>query len=158
MKRMHPTLLVAFASALVEVHPAAACSCLDPPPLDRAFAASAAVFTGTVLDVGDPGPDPDGDVAVRVLLKDCWKGTSSDTIRILTPANEGVCGFPFHPGTEYLVFAYVFAYQGSGDLYVFLCGRTHQTYAGDPDIAGLGPPRVTPVTGVTWGSVKVRYR
>ncbi len=92
---------------------------------------------------------------------DHWKGAPPDTVRVLTGANDGNCGFTFQPGERYLVYGFVgeggtvwFA-PAPGVLWTHLCWRTHGYWAEDPDLVSLAP---TPVAAGSWGSVKIRYR
>lgn len=140
---------------------ASACSCTNYPDFDRAYAQSDAIFLGEVLAVESALPEYNEAVWVTVRVEAHWKGGPPDTVRVLTGANDGNCGFGFQPGERYLVYA--FSGEGgiswyapsAGVLWTHLCWRTHGYWADDPDLVPLGP---TPVAAGSWGSVKIRYR
>ncbi len=57
---------------------------------------------------------------------------------MLTITSTAACGFPFRAGERYLVYAQRREWSGDpGALWVDLCSRTHETRAGDPDVALL---------------------
>lgn len=132
---------------------APACSCTNLPDFTRAYQQSQAIFMGEVLEIASAAPEYPYDVRVTFQVEADWKGDVGATVAVLTPDNEGTCGFPFVVGTRYLVYALGAPY--SGELSTGLCWRTHETWPEDPDLALLDP---TPVSTGSWGSVKVRYR
>ncbi len=149
----------AFATASLAaligwVQPAWPCTCNETPTFEEAFSSSSAIFSGIVERIESATPDYPTDVWVTLRITALWRGNGGETIRVATPENEAICGVPFTIGTEYLVYART--YQQSPTLWTYLCGRTHATFAGDPDIALLGAP--TPVAATTWGKVKLLYR
>jgi hypothetical protein len=106
-----------------------ACSCAGPPNADESWARSAAVFTGVVESIEDPageriaalpehermaalrgrprelGPERGRKVTFRVMQ--WWKHETMDsTVEVWTGYGGGDCGYPFHAGRSYLVYAY----------------------------------------------------
>ena len=163
---MRPSALVlpllAFAMTAVLPSGTSACSCTNLPDFDRAFAQSDAIFLGEVLEVTSASPEYIDAVWATVRVEAHWKGAPPETARVLTGANEGICGFTFEPGVRYLVYAFRGEYGAwggpplsAGEVTTHLCWRTHPYWADDPDLVLLGP---TPVAAGSWGSVKVRYR
>jgi hypothetical protein len=133
---------------------AGACSCTGEVSFDRAVSSSKQIFRGTAVDVRSAEPEYPMMVWARIAVAQYWKGTPGDTASVLTGANEGVCGFTFIPGVDYLVYAA--PYLPGNDVFTHLCARTHQTWDGDPDLAALDV--VTPVRKRTWGALKLRFR
>src|SRR5688572_6401083 len=72
------------------------------PPLDE----YGAVFLGTVRDVKQlPGGYDGSKVAIEV--KTSWKGVNAPVVTLRTsPLPDGVCGFVFLQGRDYLVYAH----------------------------------------------------
>ncbi|HYM81769.1 MAG TPA: hypothetical protein VEY91_10230 [Candidatus Limnocylindria bacterium] len=125
--------------------------------LEQELERSVAIYTGVVLTVEPHPSDPNWWVRVGLRPVSMWRGEMAEILYVVTPINEAACGVHFEIGTEYLVFAYPAVWPGS-DPSTHLCGRTHATYPGDPDIAALGPPIATPAVAPTWGALKIRYR
>ena len=94
---------------------ASACSCAfvgsKQEIAKQALSDSTAVFSGEVLDV-EKGPPlrmlgfntPSSKVTLRV--SEVWKGSGQEALELSTPSQEGVCGYSFKEGQEYLVYAY----------------------------------------------------
>ena len=158
---MRPSIVIGVVATLVALvpTPALACSCTNNLTLDQEFAAAGSVFSGRVSAIA-PSPDPSY-LAVQFEPITRWKGTLDATPVVLTPPNEGVCGFPFQVGLEYLVFASVYAIgvpPSAPVYYTHLCSRTG-LLAGHPDLPNLPPPLVpTAVRARTWGALKGIYR
>jgi hypothetical protein len=154
---MRPSALVppllAFALIMGMPSNVSACTCTNLPDFDRAYASSDAIFLGEVLSV-EPAPEYSESVWATIRVEADWKGSPPAEVRVLTAANDGICGFPFQVSERYLVFAFSGG-LAPGDVGTHLCWRTHLYYAEDPDLVALGP---TPVMPGSWGSVKVRYR
>ena len=156
-----PLFLVAALTVALPVA-ARACSCTNYPDFDRAYAQSDAIFLGEVLEVTSAAPGYYDAVWATVRVEAHWKGAPPETVRVLTGANDGNCGFGFQTGERYLVYAFRGEYGAwggpplsTGEVLTHLCWRTHGYWAGDPDLVSLGP---VPVAVGSWGSVKVRYR
>jgi len=120
---------------------ACACSCVERD-FYAAFAGSDAVFLGEVIDISTPGTEYPPRVSVTIRVETAWKGTPApSTTSIVTSASSASCGFQFRVGGRYLVYADRFAVPPSPDeLWAGLCTRTHESAAGDPDLALLNSP------------------
>jgi hypothetical protein len=122
-------ILVAVTAAGLTPRGAFGCTCTDWPTFDRAFSVSAAVFRGTVTSIGSAGDPYFEQVWVLFQTDAWWKGAASERVAILTAENEGICGYPFVVGVEYLVFA-TERYHGSGPPFgTGLRWATHQTWS-----------------------------
>lgn len=108
---------------------ARACSCVETKRTpEEALQGYDAVFLGRALAItGREAPDAemvDGvDVTLRVL--ESWKGGSSpgDRLVVRTNTDSASCGYPFHVGSTFLVWART----SSGVLTTHLCDRTEAT-------------------------------
>jgi len=101
----------------------------------------------------DASPDP-FDVLVTVAREAVWSGPLTETVLVRTWENEAICGYSFEIGHDYLIYA-----SGGPIASTILCDRTHERWAGDPDIVALGPPLVS--VGVqprSWSAAKIPYR
>ena len=70
--------------------------------------ASKAVFAGEILKISETSQRPDvtrPEVAVKIRLKEVWKGQLTKEVIINTPDNSAACGYSFEVGKSYLVFA-----------------------------------------------------
>jgi hypothetical protein len=132
--------------------PAFACSC---PPLGTPIEAlnrSAAVFVGTVVAIEAPSGTPtltqefpfidflvsSGDpVHVMFEVSDVWKGPAYRRMVVTTAHDSSSCGYPFHSGEAYLVYA---SDQGAG-LTTYLCSRTTSLVQAQADLVALGSGR-----------------
>ena len=134
---MRPTSIVVSLMALALLpslsSSASACSCTNEPDFPRAYTESAAIFLGEVLEITSAEPEHIESVWVSLRVEAYWKGDPPSSVRILTPFDPAVCGFPFQVGTRYLVYALAF----SGELWTHACWRTHEPWPEDPDLALL---------------------
>jgi hypothetical protein len=138
------------------VPPTYACTCSDSLTFEEAKQQSVAIFSGVVVGIRTGPPQLFNAVWVDFMAGAYWKGIHNADPSLITPANEGLCGFPFEVGAEYLVYAGEEPTEGF--LIVNLCGRTHETGPDDPDLELLGPPMVVQVAPATRGRVKQMYR
>lgn len=148
-----------LALALVASSPGAirACTCTEPPTLQQEFDGAWKVFSGRVVAIQ---PELDGLVAVIFEPYERWKGTLDYFVKVVTPEHEGVCGYPFAIGGEYLVFGqyHLVGITYTPTAFTHLCSRT-SALEGNPYLAQLPPPLLpTPATARSWGTLKVRYR
>ena len=143
--------------ALCSPDHARACSCLPPPSVGDALAASEAVFTGRVIEVevGDFG-SAFHEKRVRLEVELVWKGDLSDVATVFTGTGDADCGIDFRLDVDYLVYADESGSLGVTRLSTYLCGRT-ATADGNPDLGELGPP-ITPTLQTSWGTVKLLWR
>jgi hypothetical protein len=85
-------------------------SCSPPPPIEREFAVSSAVFVGTIIATEvQEGVELIGTQTVATFsVERTWKGTSGRAIRVATPGGDHVIfstGLSFKSGERYVVFA-----------------------------------------------------
>ncbi len=133
-----------------------ACSCTNELTLEQEFGFAMAVFAGRVSSIT---PEGDG-FHVRVMLEPSarWKGGFGSTVPVITPNNEGACGFPFEVDGEYLVFAFNGGSGADPPFFTHLCAKT-SSLPGNVYVPQLGPPLVpTRTLTPTWGALKQLYR
>src|SRR5215203_3326132 len=77
-------------------------------------------------------------MVVKLEVARGWLGTKGPKMTIRTFASSAACGFPFHEGLTYIVYAQIF----EKDLYASLCSRTAiiKGQYGSPDERYLGMP------------------
>src|SRR5262249_32533746 len=143
---MRRTVLVPLAAAAVLAGLAprtSARTCVPPSDVYTEYAASDAVFLGEGIAISNDPTPPFYNARVPIRVEKDWKGAPGATIEVITSGSSASCGFEFHVGTRYLVFA--FEQRGTpGQLGATLCSRTHATWAGDPDVEALDSPRGIP--------------
>jgi hypothetical protein len=113
-----------------------ACSCAEPPPVADALAEADQVFYGEVLSIDGPaglgcgGVSSADPMAVRIEVRDAWKGTSAgETVTVETARDGASCGVDFVEGETWLVYA--------TDGRASLCSRTRMAGSGDDELAEL---------------------
>lgn len=129
---MHARLLLTallVAGGLVFVIPgrAMACSCVSPPPFDKAVKQADAVFVGEVAS-SEPvdgrqrftGIMSDGLVSYSFAVEEVVAGDVSSGVEVISHSSSATCGFPFKEGDRYVVFAD----ERDGRLETYLCSRT----------------------------------
>lgn len=139
-------IAILLAAGLLAAGPAAPCaagslcSCAMPRTTQLALERSDAVFRGVAIDVPPlpavsevPWPD---ERRVRIRVLERWKGAVPDTAIVYTAWVDGVCGYPFDEGEEYVVYARA-ATQPSPRLTVFLCSGTKPTKDAAADLREL---------------------
>lgn len=105
------------------VSPASACTCWILEPLEE-FDRSTAVFAGQVISIQPPTAvggivDQLDPAQITFNVSRVWKGPLVDTLVVKARQDEGVCGYHFSVGSEYLVYA-----SGSEqELWTGLCNR-----------------------------------
>ncbi len=126
-------------TGLVFISPRAAlaCSCqLSPKPLKtqvkQAFGASAAIFSGEVLDISRD-PNSEGRLLVKIKVTENWKGKTAAEVLISTEEQSSMCGYTFEVGNTYLIYAYG---SNAAGLSTTNCSRTARR-ADNQDIAFL---------------------
>lgn len=150
MKRITFLLSALTIFAAYGVTPARECS-------DRALRGpreelkrSAAVFTGTVIDVTKPHPDEHMEggrvvyedqlyVYVKIRVEKSWKGVGKGdlTITIEAEREEYGCGYDFKVGT-YLVYADGIGRGRAKRLWIGCCTRTRRIEEAGGDLRELG--------------------
>lgn len=136
-------LLLPVLLAAAPASPCAAdsfCSCRMPRTPGDALEHSDAVFRGVAIDVpplpavsSTPWPD---ERRVRIRVLERWKGDVPDTAIVYTAWVDGVCGYPFEEGAEYVVYARA-ATEPRPRLTVFLCSGTKPTKDAAADLREL---------------------
>ena len=107
-----------------------ACSCKSPPPPKEAMEKMAAVFSGKAVKL--EADEKAHEVHVTFEVSRVWKGEVGKTITVTT--GGGTCGFRFHEGDGYLVYAYD---QGE-QLKTNICTRTRVLAHAKEDLEALG--------------------
>lgn len=81
---------------------ALACSCLRPQPVPEAVDNATRVFVGKVAEV----ERIDGLYRrVTFQVTEHFKGSPVESIQLTTAADGAMCGYPFHEGSTYVVYA-----------------------------------------------------
>ncbi len=145
-------LVVLTASLGVLAGPARtvyACSCIPPELPGVAARRAVVVFAGRAATVEDAGRRlfftqafpfvhlvPRGFVPVETTFEvsRVWKGPPNGRLTIEAAADDGMCGFRFAQGQEYVVYAFS---DGSG-LSTNSCSRTRPLDAAGEDLLALG--------------------
>jgi hypothetical protein len=91
------------------------------------------VFTGTVIDIAEPSRTKR---VVRMQIGEVLTGVdpAQKEIEILTGMGGGDCGYSFHPGVDYVIYAYK---NSEGHLETGICSRTRPLTQAAEDIAYL---------------------
>lgn len=130
-----PVLLVVSAPS-----PVTACSCEPPGTPIEELASHDAVIAGRVIEIVEPSDFTlQEDLLVTVDVSSVWKGDPRQVIAVSTGSHDGLCGFPFSLGEQYLV--YGFSWEEG--LHTGICGRTRPLSAATEDIQQLGDPVAT---------------
>jgi hypothetical protein len=104
---------------------------------------SAAVFTGTVLEIIKLPNDLH--VSVKFKVGESWKGIRSAEAKVFTGQGGGDCGYKFETGKQYLVYAYKRTDSG---LETNICQRTALLTESAEDLKVLGKGRLAEVKTV----------
>ena len=127
-----------------------ACKCVVPGSPNEELEKFDAVFAGHVVSAShsfDPNVTPykPGDrTTVGLDVSTVWKGVVHERMYITTPPTGGSCGFAFHEGAQYIVYASVNA-SGDGGYQASICSRTALLQESQADLDALGEgqtPRV----------------
>ena len=159
MNRLLPALGLAALVLLARSTPAEACSCIYQGPACQTFWKTDAVFDATVEsieartrqeDLGTSRPFPIGEFVVKMNVRQAWKGVQQGPIEVVTNQQSSACGFSFHVGKRYVVFAYRRTFDGRWGTSI--CSLTKE-YNGTGDtaefLASLAqPPRGGRIFGV----------
>lgn len=132
------TLLIFGAPGVVPVE---ACKCAPRAPCAE-FWRPSAVFAGTVRELASVRDRP-GSLAIRFEVDQRGRGIESDTALVESePQNGFNCGYTFHLGERYVVYAYT---SPGGQLTTDMCSGTKPARAAAADLALLeeitGKPR-----------------
>ena len=120
-------LLVAGGLVFVVPGQAMACSCVSPPPFEKAVKQADAVFVGEVASSGPVGGRQrfmgmmsDELVAYSFAVEEVVAGDVGSGVEVISHSSSATCGFPFKEGDRYVVFAD----ERDGRLETYLCSRT----------------------------------
>ena len=145
---MKKTLCSLFLAGLMLVgtSEAFACSCdlpsgPDESQVKKAKASADAVFVGRLVKLVEP-KNRDGSLTGEVIaefeIERAWTDVKTSRITVYTTNICCICGFPFHKGMRYIVYA-----SGKQKLHTTICTRTTTlTEEGSPDERYLGIPVV----------------
>lgn len=134
-----PVCLIVLSIFLYQPTSASACSCEMPPPVEKEFSRSHAVFRGEVIGVKENRwPFGGSGKSVYFEVKETWKGISETEVVITTGIGGGDCGIPFTTGQEYIVYANLSDMYGNKSLTSIICGRTAEVGNAAEDIKSLG--------------------
>lgn len=115
MQRLTPRGLTAGSILVLifvlESHGVEACTCAPyPDDLEKAVAMAYAqadvIFLGDVTSIRNLRFRALPQREARFVVHDRWKGSVSDATVVRTNDGEIACGYDFHKGRSYLVFAY----------------------------------------------------
>lgn len=126
------SLLAAAVVALTTAGFAHACSCIAPPPPEKARDQAAAVFSGKVLKT----ETVNNQLRVTFEVARTWKGPSERQLVVTTATNGAACGVSFKAKESYLV--YCFSTKADGALSTNLCTRTTTLKNAKADLKALG--------------------
>lgn len=115
-----------------------ACSCMMPPDPKSAIEMADAVFAGKVVSMNDRNSgllfDAPDSFLVTFQVATIWKGDAKPALTIRTARDGAACGYNFHPGRDYIVYANEF----EGTLNTNLCTRTALLADAGSDLLALG--------------------
>jgi hypothetical protein len=131
-------LLLLIAGSLLSADPAHACTCAAPATPAEGLKRSAAVFRGTVTEIGRPfldriGLTRTGGHRVKFEVVKQWKGASSATLEVVTRLTTEGCGFPFEEKKEYLVYVVT----EPKDVQTGICTGTRNLAGAEPEMKQL---------------------
>jgi len=136
-----PVIVAALSHATL----AFACPCPEIPDPLTSLKQSAAVFSGSVLNIDENGDiSPVTGTSMRKVyfsVNRAWKGIERIPISVNTEKTSAACGYEFSVGNKYLVYAY----GEKGNLQVSLCSRTQRLVdVSSEELANLGEPTFLP--------------
>lgn len=125
-------MMLVVTGSLLFVQPSRvyACSCGDLASPTEELRISGTVFRGVATSVDDD--DLSREIRVKFAVLTVWKGEVDKEIIVFTGHGGGDCGYLFHEGVEYIVYA-------SETNGVGICGRTAPVLARERDLEELGP-------------------
>lgn len=114
---MKPVFALLTLAALAAPFDALACTCAPNPPVPDAVDKSTRVFLGTVTSIERHHGLLEH---VTFQVSEHFKGSPVATVQVENHASGPMCGYPFHEGIQYIVYA-----RGSdGELHTSSCTRT----------------------------------
>ncbi|HEY6247375.1 MAG TPA: carboxypeptidase regulatory-like domain-containing protein [Pyrinomonadaceae bacterium] len=131
-----------------------ACQCAGSgPPCQAAWQADA-VFIATVVASREEKRVRDNDFhsrAVRLAVSESFRGLTSTDVEVYTGWGGGDCGFEFHLGEQYLVYAYM--EKDDNRLVTSICSRTRPLAEASEDLSYLRNLPQTPSGSAISGEV-----
>jgi hypothetical protein len=124
---------------------AEACSCFPATSIEDAIRATDSVLEARVTALRKAADNPEQYVVV-LDVKKSHKGAPGPHLEVITEVETAMCGYPFQPGRDYLVYAH----RNGERLEVGLCSRTRPIAEAADDLRVLGdlapatPPRAPP--------------
>lgn len=115
-----------------------ACKCAGVPSAENELKRSKVVFSGKVIEIKDKKVNGYILKSVRFEVMNTWKGIEESQIIITTGQGGGDCGFAFHTGEEYLVYASESDMYGEKSLITGICDRTGDLGSLREDLKDLG--------------------
>lgn len=114
---MKPVFALLTLAALAAPLDALACSCLQSQPVPDAVDDATRVFVGKVVAT----ENLEGfNRRITFQVSEHFKGSPVDTLELITARDGAMCGYPFHEGSTYVVYAY----GEDGQLGAGTCSRT----------------------------------
>lgn len=129
--------LVTVVLTVISPRPAAACSCVEPPPPRAAVEQTGSVFAGTVVAAQRTSRDADATLIATFEVDDVWKGEVLATVDVRTAGDSATCGVGFATGQRWLVYAESESGDG-GSFATHLCTRTARAEQATADLEVLG--------------------
>jgi hypothetical protein len=133
-----------------------ACTCTELPPVCQAYWEAATVFLGTATDativevpIGQ-GTDTYPQLRVHFSVDEAFRGVAEPAVDVFTAPVDTLCGYPFHAGTQYLVYANV---NEAGRVVTSLCTRTRPSAEAEDDLKYIRDLSQSGTTGRVSGVV-----
>ena len=114
---MKKRLNILFISLLIGL--SLPCDCDLPPTPENGFEMADVVFSGQVIQIVEDWNNFLNEVSISV--SSIWKGEIANEVLILTGIDDGLCGYSFEIGFEYLIYGY---YSGN-EIWTDICTRTN---------------------------------
>lgn len=131
LMRLVLTLVVAVPLLFAQTSQVRACSCGGTASPSEEMRVSGSVFHGIARSIDDDDSSRENRVEFAVLT--VWKGEIAEEITVFTSDTSDDCGYKFHEGVEYIVYA------SRETSWVGICGRTASISAAGADLEELGP-------------------
>lgn len=105
-------LCMMFVGYVVSATADERCTCGQAIELSEQIKVSSKIFTGRVSAIVPIDPD---DYVVKFIVYDAWKGVDKPETVVFSTKSRTECGFDFHVGHEYLVYAVSNRNEGTKD-------------------------------------------
>ena len=114
---MKKRLNIVFISLLIGL--SLPCDCDLTPTPENGFEMADVVFSGQVIQIVEDWDNYFNEVSISVSY--LWKGEIANEVLILTGIDDGLCGYSFEIGLDYLIYGY---YSGN-EIWTDICTRTN---------------------------------